>query len=214
VFSDAQNGVCEQPAAPEEQLKLPGAAEHFAALGVEQLPAGAAQLNRRQLSFVLEYLRCGNARDAARAAGYADPDSDGCRVQKNPAVARMLAAVAAPVAKNATRLIISTWERHEMLCGMIRDERNRPETLRSEAKLLRLNAAADRTAALLGTLLGKIQGVHVTGEVNHQVGGSVQHVHGAAVIPLPADALPALALMRRESVLERTAAPALREATG
>jgi hypothetical protein len=57
---------------------------------------------------------------------------------------------------------------------------------------------ANQTDALLGTLLGKIAGVHVTGEVNHKHTGSI-----TANIAVPESALPVFASMRRE-VLEAT----------
>lgn len=57
---------------------------------------------------------------------------------------------------------------------------------------------ANQTDALLGTLLGKIAGVHVMGEVNHKHTGAI-----TANIAVPESALPALAQMHREVVTAR-----------
>lgn len=53
---------------------------------------------------------------------------------------------------------------------------------------------ANQTDSLLGSLLGKINAVHVSGEVKHK------HEHSGAVVTVPEDALPALAQMRRDVV--------------
>ena len=156
------------------------------------LPAGMASLSKRQQHWVLEYLRTGNATEAARLAGYSSPESDGAKVRKTAGVVAILQQIGAKVARNADQLVLRASERSRALHAMVQAELAKPETTRSMAQLLKLVAAADRTDTLLGSLLGKITGVHVTNEVHH---------HGAQVVQVPAEALPGLAQLRR-SVLE------------
>lgn len=185
----------------EEQLKLPGAAEIFQAMGLPELPHGASQLTRRQLSFCVEFIRTGSATEAARRAGYSDPESDGSKVQKSPEVAAFLAKAALPISKDVDQLIVRAAHRSRAMHELWQHERDKPDTTRSIAQLLKLEMAAHRADALLATLLGKVQGVHLTGELNHTVGGTVKHSHEHNVVPVPADALPLLAQMRRDVVL-------------
>jgi hypothetical protein len=191
------------PAAPttEEQLKLPGAAEIFQAMGLPELPSGAEQLTRRQLTFCVEYIRTGSQTEAARRAGYSNPPSDGSKVKNNPTVARFLTKAMEPIAKNVEQLIGRVAQRSRTLHDLVQREMDKPESCRSQPQLLKYMTAADRTDSLLATLLGKIQGVHLTGELNHTVGGTVKHNHEHTVVPVPAEALPLLAEMRREVVL-------------
>lgn len=58
---------------------------------------------------------------------------------------------------------------------------------------------ANQTDALLGTLIGKITGVHVSSSVT---------VGGAVAVTVPESALAGLAAMRRDVVIARTQAPA------
>ena len=191
------------PAAPttEEQLKLPGAAEIFQAMGLPELPHGASQLTRRQLTFCVEFIRTGSATEAARRAGYSDPESDGSRCQKMPEVAAFLAKASLPISKDVDQLIVRAAQRSRAMHDLWQHERDKPDTTRSVALLLKLETAAHRADSLLATLLGKIQGVHLTGELNHTVGGTVKHSHEHQMVPVPAEALPLLAEMRREVVL-------------
>jgi len=76
-------------------------------------------------------------------------------------------------------------------------EQKRERAQRDEKHYITL---ANQTDALLGQLLGKIAGVHVSGEVKH----SHKHEHAMAVT-VPEDALPALAQLRREVITARAA---------
>lgn len=205
-------GTSEQTAretsAPGEQLKLPGALEHFEALGIQELPSGAERLTRRQLRFCVEWLRTGNATDAARLAGYSDPASDGSKVKNSPEVARFLAAAMLPIAKDVDRLIARAAERSQALHALWQAELNKDAGLRSEARLLKLEAAVNNADKLLGTLLGKITGLMVDAKVEHKHSGTINHTHdGATIVPVPAAALPALAQMRRDTVVARAGGP-------
>lgn len=188
----------------EQQLALPGALENLQAMGVAELPHNANALTRRQLAFCIAFLRTGSTTDAAREAGYSDPLSDGSKAKKNPEVSRFLAAAMAPIAKSADQLIQRVWQRSQALHAMLQEQLDKPETLRSQSTILKLTAEANKTDALLGTLLGKITGINVTGEVSHKMSGTLHHQHNLdGVVPVPAEALAQLAQMRRDVVVAR-----------
>lgn len=166
----------------------------FGAVGVENLPLGVAKLTLRQRTFCLELLRTGNATEAARRAGYSDPRSDGAKVQKTPVVAAFLARVAAPVAKSADQLIMRVSNRSRALHALLMRELEKPEPTRNGERIKWLTSRVDRCDMLLGSLLGKIVGVHVSGEVSH-----THEVSGEVAVTIPATALPVLAQMRRDA---------------
>lgn len=169
-------------------------------VGLDTVPAGLSKLTRKQRDFTLAYLRTGNASEAARSAGYSDPGSDGAKVQKTPEVAAVLAQAVLPVAKNADQIIRRASERSRIAHTMVEREMAKPETTRSLKTLREWMDIANKTDALLGTLLGKIQGVHVSGEVKHS------HNVSGSITTVPAEALPIFAQIRR-SVLEERLQP-------
>ena len=172
-------------------------AEAWADVGLDSVPNGIAKLTKKQRDFTLAYLRTGNASEAARVAGYSDPGSDGAKVQKMPEVAAVLVQAAMPVAKNADQIVRRVSERARIAHAMVEREMAKPETTRSLKTLREWMDAANKADALLGTLLGKIAGVHVSGEVKHT------HNHNGSVTTVPAEALPFLAEVRRSVVQER-----------
>lgn len=169
-------------------------AEACAEVGLESMPAGFAKMTKRQRNYVLGYLRTGNQTEAARAAGYSSPESDGSKVQKTPVVQAVLAQAAIEVAKNADQLVKRAWTRSVSLHAIYEQELAKPATTRNQTTLLKVSAELNRVDGLLGSLLGKIQGLNITGSVKHS--GSVDHQHIA--ITVPESALPVLAQMRRE----------------
>ena len=186
---------------PETQPDLPGLAEAFKAIGLESLPLGVTRLTRRQTRWCLEFLRTGNASEAARRAGYSSPTSDGSKVHRNAAVSSFLAQAAGPVAKEATQLIIRVAERSKALHAMLRAEWEKPDERQSTKRITQLAAAVNRTDALLGALnsVGRLSGVHVTGDLAHT------HSHqGEVALTVPETALPVLAQMKREAALGAT----------
>ena len=178
-------------------------AEACAEVGLTGTPAGFAALTKKQRAYVLGLLQTGSQVQAAKMAGYSDPLSDGAKVRKAPEVQAVLAQAMTEVAKNADQLIKRVWMRSVSLHALYENELAKPETLRSATQLRALNAECNKADALLGSLLGKIAGVNISGEVKHT--GSVAHEHIA--ITLPQSALPVLAQMRRE-VAEHAAVPA------
>jgi len=195
-------GVQQAPNTPTldlatDQLALPGMAEACADVGLDTVPTGMAKLTRKQSTFVLGYLRTGNASEAARLAGYSSPTSDGAKVKQHPEVAAVLAQAALPVAKNADQIVKRVSERARIAHAMVEREMDKPDTLRSVKTLREWMDVANKCDALLGTLLGKIAGVHVSGEIAHK------HHHSGEVGVIPAEALPAFAAIRRSVIEER-----------
>lgn len=190
-----------QPTAPspEPQQELPGFALELAQVGADQVPDGFSGLKKRQQAFVLAYLRTGNQTESARIAGYSSPASDGCKAMRTVAIARVLSHCGREVAKSADQLVRRVSERSRTLHALYEAERDKPATLRSENTLIKLAAAVDKTDALLGQLIGKINGLHVSGTIRHD------HTGGLAVT-VPDTALPALAQMRRDVITHRTEA--------
>jgi hypothetical protein len=189
----------------DHQAELPGMEIACADVGLDSVPQGMARLTKKQSAFVLGFLRTGNASEAARLAGYSDPSADGSKIQKAPEVAAILSQAALPVARNADQIVRRVSERARIAHFFIEREMAKPETTRSVKTIREWMDSANKADALLGTLLGKIQGIHVSGSVKHehqhQVGGQVQMIHESA--------LPALAEIRRAVVADR-----LHSATG
>jgi hypothetical protein len=174
---------------------LPGLAESFASVGVDALPLGVARLSRRERIFLLEYLRTGTATEAARRAGYSMPESNASKLLKNNGIAACLAQAGVEVAKNVDQLVMRASERSRVLHTMFRAEVEKSEEQRDEKRICQLAGIADRADMLLGSLLGKIGGMHVSGGVHHT------HSHrGEIDLTVPAAALPVLAQMRRDEV--------------
>jgi hypothetical protein len=194
------------PKQKPEQL-LPGMAEQLALLGADTLPEGFSKLTRKQQHLVLEFVATGNQTEAARRAGYADPASEGSKAMRSPAVAAVMLQLGKKVAADADQLIRRVSERSRTLHALYEAERDKPATLRNEVSLLKLAAAVDKTDALLGTLLGKVSGIHLTGTINHHHGGGM-------AVTVPESALGALAQMRRDVVTQRLGQPATLNAGG
>ena len=172
----------------------------FAALGLEELPNGASQLTHKQLMWCVEFLRCGSATEAARLAGYSSPDSDGYKVQKSAVVARFLAQVVAPLAKDADQLVARVAHRSRAYQALWQAEHDKPAGLRNTKELERLGKQARAEDTTLAALLGKIQSVHVTGDLKHSIEGSVNHTTSPTII-VPPEALNRQAEMRRDVVM-------------
>lgn len=185
-----------QTLADEAQDDLPGMAEACRDVGLDSMPAGLANMTRRQREYVLSYLRTGNQTEAARRAGYSNPPSDGAKLQKTPVVAAFLAQACVSVAKNADALIKRHWQRSVSLHALYEQELAKPESIRNTTQLLKYSSELTKVDGLLGSLLGKIAGVNVSGVITHQ--GSVDHKH--IEITLPQSVLPVLAQLRREAV--------------
>jgi hypothetical protein len=147
-----------------EQLTLPGAKEMFEAVGLADLPQGAAVLSRKQLEFCVAYLKTGSAVAAGKTAGYADPEAHASKIMKVPGVAAFLAKAVARVAGNADQLIKRVWQRSADLQAEIEELRAKP--LRDWKRERELMTLANQTDTLLGTLLGKLV-LKIEGDVNH-----------------------------------------------
>jgi hypothetical protein len=159
----------------ETQLALPGLAE---VTGLAELPLGFSELNRKQQTFVQRYLAHGNTMRAAREAGYADPESEGHRLSRRPAIAAVLAQAGARVAKDADALLRRAMERSVWLHNELREQRakrmdsaNGVGDTRRERELFEQCARAD---TLVAALLGKL---------NVNVNGSIEHNHRVSVVP-------------------------------
>jgi len=188
--------------ADDAQAELPGIADAFRAVGLDNVPVGIAQLTRRQRVWLLQYLRTGNSTEAARLAGYSSPESDGSKVRKNAGIMACLAHAMIPVAKSVDQLVLRAANRSRALHDLLMQELEKGPDRQSTERVKWLTSRVDRTDMLLATLLGKVVGVHLSGELAH----SHQHT-GEVAITLPATALPVLAQMRRDVVLTRGQQP-------
>jgi hypothetical protein len=191
------------PAAPAaEQPDLPGLAEAFRAVGIENLPIGVTALSRREQRFCLEYLRTGLWTEAARTAGYADPEKNAAKLRKNTGIAAFLAQASTALTEETKQLIIRAEERSRALQQLLRDEMERAPEKRKVNRIAKLAAAANRTDTLLGALkgIGKVSSVGGAIDVNHNHTGEV-------ALTVPATALPVLAEMRQDAVRARMGGP-------
>lgn len=168
----------------------------FAAVGLETLPHGAAEMTARQLKFAVAYLGCGNARQAAREAGFNDTHAS--KLLQNAAVARFVNAAAKPVAQNGDQLVRRKWELsvslHKELMELRGKEKKDSAEQKRERQLIRM---ANQTDMLLAALLNRL-GIKLTGEVsvNHSVVG------GGDFIVVPPDALAGFARARQDAVAQ------------
>jgi hypothetical protein len=176
---------------PVTQPDLPGLQEACAGAGLREVPVGIADLTRKQRDFVLAFLRTGSSTEAAREAGYADPAPEGSKAMRHPKIAGILAQAALPIAKDADQLVKRAAQRSLALHHLFVEELNKPPTLLSTAGLLKLEQACNKADTLLGSLLGKIVGVAVSGEINHK-----HDLSGGTAIP--ESMLMPLSLMRRQ----------------
>lgn len=170
-------------------------AEACEAVGLAGAPLGFSKLTKRQREFTLEFLRTGNSTASARSAGYSNPTSDGAKVQNHPEVRAILVQAGVKVAKNADKLIERASIRSRSLHEMFEAELAKGEA--ADRKELRRCARAAREAdMLLGSLLGKVQGVNISGTISHK--------HSAEMpVTVPETALAGLAQMRREVQMEK-----------
>lgn len=191
------------------------------ATGADDLPAGIGELGAKELKFVLGVLEHGQMARAATEAGYS-ADSAGSiasEVLRKPKVFAFYRRCLEKVASKAEVLTARVYERSvalhakalqatqdvedadQWLLLSFKEERGpkgkdvkeyelrRERALRDQKHYVTL---ANQTDALLGQLLGKIAGVHVSGEIKVKGEG--------AVVTVPAAALPAMAQLRREVV--------------
>jgi hypothetical protein len=176
------------------QLALPGAAEMFAAAGLETLPLGASEMSRKQLLFAVAYLNCGNARQAARETGYNDDNAS--KLLENNAISRFLNAATKTVAQNGDQLVRRKWELSVSLHRELMEIRAQDKAAKTPADLKReskLERMVNRTDMLLAAMLNRL-GIKLTGDVN------VNHTAtaGGDQIVIPPDALAGFAVMRAE----------------
>lgn len=108
----------------------------------------------------------------------------------------MLAQAALPIAKDADQLVKRAAQRSIALHHLFVEELDKPSTLQSTAQLLKLEQACNKADTLLGSLLGKIVGVAVSGEIKHS------HTGANAGPVIPETWLMPLAEMRRQMLLE------------
>lgn len=192
----------------------------------DELPQGVSDLTPRELKFVLGVLEHGQMAKAATDAGYS-ADSAGSiasETLRKPKVFQFYRRCLDRVANKAELMIARAYERsvvlhaqaieaaqkvrdaNEWLLNVQRQESGKNFKDVKEYELARDRAQRDQkhfvtlanqTDALLGTLLGKIQGVHVSGEVKHS------HNVSGSITTVPAEALPFLAQVRRSVVQER-----------
>lgn len=191
-----------------------------------ELPEGVSELTPRELRFVLGVLEHGQMAKAAMDAGYSAESAGAIASEtlRRPKVFAFYRRCLDRVAKQSDQMIARVYERsvvlhaqaleaaqklkdaNEWLLNVCRDESGKNYKSVKEYELARERAQRDQkhfitlanqTDALLGTLLGKIAGVHVSGEVNHT------YTHKGEVGVIPAEALPAFAAIRRSIVEER-----------
>ena len=136
------------------QIELSDVAESFREVGLESLPAGAAQLTIRQRTFCVEYLRTGMVTEAARRAGYSSPDSDGAKVQKNAGVRAFLAQAATAMTEEMKQLIVRKEQQSRALHTHLMNELEKPDVVQSNERIAKLSTALARVDALLGVLKG------------------------------------------------------------
>lgn len=190
-------------AAPKpSQPELPGLAEAFAAVGVDNLPVGITSLTPKQRRFCLEYLRTGLSGEAARLAGYSDPETQAPKVRKNSGVAAFLAHAAKALTEETKQLVMRAEERSRALQTLLVAEMNKAEGKQSLERIAKLSSAVNRTDTLLAALksIGRVSTVNLSGDVQHSHAGEV-------ALTLPATALPVLAEMRQDAVKARTGGP-------
>lgn len=217
-----------------QQLTLSAVEQRFVASGVGELPEGVASLTQKELKFVLGVLEHGQMARAATDAGYSaeSAGSIASETLRKPKVFAFYRRCLDQVAGKAEVLTARVYERSVMfhakalqamqdleeantwLLAVSRDEYSAAKGAKSikEYELARERAQRDQkhyatlanqTDALLGQLLGKIAGLQVSGEIRHR------HEHtGELAVTVPAEALPALAQLRRNVVTE--ALPATR----
>ena len=184
---------------------------------VEDLPEGVSSLNARELRFVLGVLQHGQMAKAAVEAGYSESSAGAIASEtlRRAEVFAFYKRCLEMVANNAEQLTGRVYERSVIFhakaleavqtlkdaeAWLMRDatheegkgakdraafERKRDRAQRDEKHYAGL---ANQTDGLLASLLGKIAGLNVTGQINH--------THG--VVPVPESALAALANMRRD----------------
>ncbi|EIQ00734.1 phage terminase, small subunit [Opitutaceae bacterium TAV1] len=216
---------------PDNQLKLSAIEQAFAASGIDGIPQGASDLTKREMTFVIRVLEHGQMRQAAIEAGYSE-DSAGqiaSETLRKPKVFAFYRRCLDKVVTNAERMTARVYERsvvlhaqaleaaqklanaNEWLLASERHESGKNAKNVREFELARERAQRDQkhfvtlanqTDSLLGSLLGKIAGVHVSGEVKHTHAGTV----GVAPVTVPEAALPALAQVRRDVLAARLGA--------
>lgn len=188
------------PPDAETQADLPGLAEAFRSVGIDNLPTGVAELSHREQRFCLEYLRTGLWTASAKTAGYRNADKHAGSLRKNVGIRTFLSHAARALTEETKQLVIRAEERSRGLQELLRVEMERP--LPKINRIAKLAAAVNRTDALLGALKG------IKGMSSLHVSGDVQHNHqGEVAITVPATALPVLAQMRREVVESRGQQP-------
>ncbi len=183
------------------EADLPGFDVACASVGLKEMPAGLAEMTKRQRDFCFAYLRCGSSTKAAAEAGYANPAPDGSKAMRHPKVAAFLAQASLPLVKDADQLVRRAGQRSIALHALFVAELDKPDTLRSSGQLLRLEQACNKADMLLGSLLGKVIGVAGSLDVKH----THELAQGSAQIP-EAMLMP-LARMRREMRLSLAPLP-------
>ncbi|PAW75159.1 MAG: hypothetical protein B9S38_02415 [Verrucomicrobiia bacterium Tous-C4TDCM] len=220
----------EQP--KQTQLSFAAVAERMESVGVGALPDGAGNLSQRELKFVLAVLEHGQMARAATEAGYSK-DSAGAiasEVLRKPKVFAFYRRCLGQVASKAELIIARLYERsvilharfmeamqeagdaQEWLLAVCKSENGKNAKDVKEYELRRERAQRDQkhygtlanqTDGQLLAALGKIPGMHLTGDINHSHNGAA--MPGGVTITVPVDALHAMAQVRREVITERSA---------
>ena len=206
-----------------EQLKLSSIEEAFHAHGVEELPFGFSSLTKKERTFVLQMLEHGQMARAAIEAGYSEKSAGAIASEtlRKPKVFEFYRKCVESVASKGELLTRRVYERSVILhakaieaaqtvadadawlLNIKRDEestKNSKEVREYEQKRERAMRTeklyvglANSTDALLGQLIGKLQGLVISGELKHTHEGGME-------MTLPSTALDALAQVRREVV--------------
>ena len=213
-----------------DQLTLSPIEQAFVARGVETIPEGASNLTQREMKFVLNMLEHGQMAKAAIEAGYSEASaaSIASETLRKPKVFAFYRRCVEGLASKGEELTRRVFERSVVLHAKALEasqaladanlwllqtethETGKNAKVKREFELARDRAQRDekhyitlanQTDSLLGTLIGKITGVHVTGQINHMHGGAVS-------ITVPESVLPVLAGIRRDVVAARMAQPA------
>lgn len=160
----------DQPEQGPEQLVLPGAPELFASVGVENAPPGLAALTTKQRAFVLEFIATGKATEAARKAGYSDPESMGTKCKKMPEVAAVLMQISRGMTRDAQALLKRMADRSVWLHNELIAERAKPvPNQKRQRELVEMLAKHDGVLANFFKSLD----IRVEGEVQHTHSGKI-----------------------------------------
>ncbi|WP_043586933.1 terminase small subunit [Geminisphaera colitermitum] len=194
------------PEPDKQQLKFTAIEAAFVASGVGEIPQGASDLTKREMTFVLRMLEHGQMAQAAIEAGYSEASaaSIASETLKKPKVFAFYRRCLDKVVTNAERLTARVYERsvvlhaqaleaaqklaeaNEWLLLSERHESGKNAKDVREFELARERAQRDQkhfiglanqTDALLGSLLGKIVGITINNQTNFSIVGDADRAH-------------------------------------